>query len=247
MSWSFAIAASSQQSGTSHIQTRLGAFCSQNIFQVREYRQTIAYSSQYSEPWTINYKMKLLWLLVLGLCGSVYGQPGGKPIFSAKDDVDERDLACAACLAVIDIVDKAMEKKSFDGVESRLYDVIENVCDQKNFPAYDFIPPKMVDACKNFVDKVDQEELMTLLQRYYSKSEDKRPERRRLERKICVNVSGDCVGNKRVEVKEKKSYAEKVAEAAELDEQFDVDVDDLIKKQGGKLRQPEPQKHTDEL
>lgn len=189
--------------------------------------------------------MKLIVLIALGLVVSVFGQPGGKPIFSAKDDVDERDLACAACLAVIDIVDTAMEKKSFDGVESRLYEVMESICDQKNFPAYDFIPPKMVDACKKFVGNIDDEELMTLLQRYYSASEEKRPERRRLERKICVNISGDCVGSKRVEV-HKKSYAEKVAEAAEMDEKFDVDVDDLIKQQGGKVRQPHPKKN-DEL
>lgn len=167
----------------------------------------------------------------------------GEPIVSAKNEVDEKDLACAACLAIVDIIDKHMEKKSFDGVESRLYEVMESICIQKNFPAYDFIPPKMVEACKTFVDKNDDEELMAVFERYYSAS--KRPDRSLLERKLCLNLTGDCVGNKRVATKEKKSMEEKLSDAAKLDKNFDVNVDDILKEHGHKLKEPKPVKHNE--
>lgn len=190
----------------------------------------------------------MMWLissqifLYISLISAVLGQ-GGDPIFSAKDEVDEKDLACAACVAIVDIVNQHMEKKSFDGVESRLYDVMENICTQKNFPAYDFIPPKMVEACRKFTNKHDEEELMSIFQKYYTAG--KRAGQNMLERKVCLNFSGDCVGNKRVETKDKKTYAEKVAEVAQQDKNFDVNVDDILEKHAHKLKHPEPVKHNE--
>lgn len=49
------------------------------------------------------------------------------------------------------VMEKAMVKKSFDGTESRVYGVLENICDRQNFLTYDYIPPKMVAQCKKLI------------------------------------------------------------------------------------------------
>lgn len=55
------------------------------------------------------------------------------------------------CLLPLLVIDKAMMKKSFDGAESRVYDLLEDVCARKNFLTYDYVPPKMVAQCKKLI------------------------------------------------------------------------------------------------
>lgn len=180
--------------------------------------------------------------LTVVLCLCVSAQPE-KPIFSANDEVDENDLKCAVCLAVVDIVDKHMMKKSFDGIESRLYEVMENVCEQKNFKSYDFIPPKMMEGCKKFVDSTDDEKLLDTFGNYYRKVTHKN--RNDLERSVCLAMAGDCVGSKRmVEKKEKKT--EKTTN--EEDKAFDDNVAQIMRDHGHKIKKPKPvQQRKDEL
>ena len=187
-----------------------------------------------------------LFTLIL-LTHSIFAQPPVKPIASARNEVDEKDLACAACLAIVDIVDQHMVKKSFDGVETKLYDVLESVCEQKHYRTYDFIPPKMVEACKKFVDKNEDDVLVEAFKQFYSSSgSNGNPQTKHLiERKICLNVSGECIGNKRLE--DKKSKEKLGSKTPEQDKHFDATVDDIMAKHGHKMKSPSPVKHTDEL
>jgi len=163
--------------------------------------------------------MLVSYLFCMNVCG-VLSQPN-KPIFTANDSVDESDLKCAACLAVVDIVDKEMNKRSFDGVESRVYELMDVLCEQSNFGSYDFIPPKMVGACKKFMDLVDDEEL-----------------------KVCLKITGQCVGNKRIADQKPKKTAE---ETETEDKHFSATVEDLMKEHGDKVKLPKPVKRNDEL
>lgn len=184
--------------------------------------------------------MLVSYLFCMNVCG-VLSQPN-KPIFTANDSVDESDLKCAACLAVVDIVDKEMNKRSFDGVESRVYELMDVLCEQSNFGSYDFIPPKMVGACKKFMDLVDDEELASVFLKYYSTSN--RMDRVSLERKVCLKITGQCVGNKRIADQKPKKTAE---ETETEDKHFSATVEDLMKEHGDKVKLPKPVKHNDEL
>ncbi|XP_067942353.1 uncharacterized protein [Watersipora subatra] len=167
-----------------------------------------------------------------------------EPVYSTEDDVDDRDVACAACLAIVDIVENEMTKKSFDGVESRLYDLLESICDQNNYRSYEFIPPKMMEGCKKIMDRIEEDTLVAAFQLFYSKG-DKPRNRNLIERKICLNVSGDCIGNKRLEGKDKPKKAG--SETTNEDKHFDASVEEIMAKHGHKVKKPSPMKHNDEL
>lgn len=166
-----------------------------------------------------------------------------KPIITANDEVDESDLACVACLAIVDIVNQNMDKKSFEGLETRLYIVMEDICAQGNFRTYDYIPPKMTQACSKFVNQYDEDDLIQLFYKFYSSA--KRPSQALLERKVCLEFSGSCVENKRVEVKDKQSFEEKKQETAKVDKNLEMNVDHLIKEHGHKMKQPQPVEHNE--
>lgn len=168
------------------------------------------------------------------------------PIYSQNDEVDADDLACATCLAVVDVVDKHLSKKSFDGFEVRLNDLLENICEADNFRVYDFIPPKMTEACRKFMDKNDEEELVVLFAKFYLSSTNHN-HRYLLERKLCLGLSGECVGNKRMEKKKEAGDKSKKTPKNDEEKQFNAGLDDLVKKHGGKIKELHPVKHKDEL
>ena len=183
-------------------------------------------------------------LLVLGL--TIPSTYGDKPIITAQDEVDENDLACAACMAIVDIVNKNMETKSFEGLETRLYIVMEDICSQDNFQSYDYIPPKMVQACNKFINQHEEASLIQIFYKFYSST--KQPSQALLERRVCLELTGDCVSNKRFEVKDKDKKQvtdEKKETTAKLYKNHKANVDDLIKEHGHKMKQPRLVQHNE--
>ena len=43
---------------------------------------------------------------------------------------------------------KKLSKKSSDSLEVKVVDALEDLCEPENFRTYDYIPPKMIKACK---------------------------------------------------------------------------------------------------
>ena len=48
---------------------------------------------------------------------------------------------------------KRLVKKSADFMEVRVIDAMDGICSNENFKVYDYIPPKMVRACKYIIGK----------------------------------------------------------------------------------------------
>lgn len=60
-------------------------------------------------------------------------------------------MCYAVVVVMLLVIDNIMMKKSFDGAESRIYELLEDVCARKNYLVYDYIPPKMVAQCKKLM------------------------------------------------------------------------------------------------
>ncbi|EKX39595.1 hypothetical protein GUITHDRAFT_114321 [Guillardia theta CCMP2712] len=91
-------------------------------------------------------------LTMLAMLGMIMGQPGMPKKL-------EKEHICAGCRATVtEIAKKAgPAHKRF---ESRVMEVMDEVCKMESFRIYDFPPPTMVQACKVFLgdheDTVEQ-------------------------------------------------------------------------------------------
>ena len=84
--------------------------------------------------------------------GQVFGSHPNKP----KEMTPS--LLCNACRAIVIETEKKLDVINPTGrSESDVYDVLDGICDQKNFRIYDHIPPTMVKACHNVMDRYREE------------------------------------------------------------------------------------------
>ena len=84
--------------------------------------------------------------------GQVFGSHPNKP----KEMTTP--LLCNACRAIVIETEKQLDVLNPSGrSESDVYDVLDGICDQKNFRIYDHIPPTMVKACHNVMDRYREE------------------------------------------------------------------------------------------
>ncbi|XP_002735657.1 uncharacterized protein LOC100370109 [Saccoglossus kowalevskii] len=100
------------------------------------------------------------------------------------EDIDPH-MYCTGCVATMKELDKLLSNlhRSSDPYEMHVMNSVDDVCDKDHFKAYEYIPPKMVKACKVLMDNHDEDIEQYLLT--HPKYED-------LEKHVCYDLSEAC-------------------------------------------------------
>eukprot|EP01062_Namystynia_karyoxenos_P038513 TRINITY_DN2794_c1_g1_i1.p1 TRINITY_DN2794_c1_g1~~TRINITY_DN2794_c1_g1_i1.p1 ORF type:complete len:350 (+),score=147.71 TRINITY_DN2794_c1_g1_i1:81-1052(+) len=99
------------------------------------------------------------------------------------------ELFCEGCKAVVDNMEKAHAKAQRMGdrrkAAASMAESLEKLCDVKNFPSYNFAPPKMIQACQAILSDYDD-----YLESLFTSAEDGRERRKH----FCWEHTAACVG-----------------------------------------------------
>ena len=101
---------------------------------------------------------------------------------SKKPSETDPNLWCNVCQALV----REMIKKL--GSKKREYDVLEaydGICKIESFPSYNFSPPEMVRACKDFVSEHEDDLVDGMVKRKNNKE---------VESAICSDATEACIG-----------------------------------------------------
>lgn len=92
---------------------------------------------------------------------------------------------CETCSAVMKELDKFLAKKSSDPRELQVVEAIEDVCRSKHLKKYGYSPITLVNACKFFMEKHEED-----IEQLYLKGVDKV----NTEKEVCYKLSKICDG-----------------------------------------------------
>merc|ERR1712086_1115385 len=131
--------------------------------------------------------------LLISLYVCCHAQPGMK-------DAGSKDHQCHICTALVNETLKKLQPKINAGAQFPVTEAIANIESQENFYIYNYAPPTMMKALAIFMDNHDLSEVLeeplskAVRKLKKSGSVSKILDQAALERTICYDLTGVCVG-----------------------------------------------------